>query len=121
MFKFETLEIWKESVKFTSEIYTVVRRFPDWETYNLTSQLTRATISISLNIAEGAGRKSKLDFKRFIQMAIGSLNEVVTCLYIARNQKYISDQDFQNNYNRCEHLSRMLFGFMNYLTESSSK
>ena len=68
MFKFETLDIWKEAVKFISEIYHLTKKFPNWETYSLTSQLTRAATSISLNIAEGSSRESKKDFKRFIQI-----------------------------------------------------
>ncbi len=115
MFKFETLDIWKEAVKFVSEIYDLIKKFPNWETFNLTSQLTRAAISISLNIAEGSSRKSKKDFQRFVQIALGSLNEVVTCLYIARDQKYIDFKDFDTTYGRCEHISKMLYGFTNYL------
>ena len=102
MFKFESLEIWKESVKFIPEIYEVVESFPNWETFNLTSQFTRAAVSISLNIAEGPSRNSKKDFKRFIQISLGSLNEVVTCLYIAHNQKYIDSNKFNKIYGKCE-------------------
>ena len=115
MFKFETLEIWKEAVKFISEIYELTKKFPNWETYRLTSQLTRATTSISLNIAEGSSRSSKKDFKRFIQISLGSLNEVVTCLYVARNEKYINVKEFNEAYQRCEQISKMLYGFKKYL------
>ena len=66
MFKFETLDIWKESIKFISEIYKLTKKLPRFELFNLTSQLTRAAVSISLNISEGSSRKSKIDFKRFI-------------------------------------------------------
>lgn len=115
MFKFESLDIWKESVKFIGEIYKLVSKFPNWETFSLTSQLTRAACSISLNIAEGSGRESKKDFKRFIHMAIGSLNEVVTCLYIAADQKYIKPEEFKEVYAKCEQISKMLYGFVKYL------
>ncbi len=117
MFKFETLDIWKEAVKFASEIYDLIKKFPKSEMFGLTSQLTRAAVSISLNIAEGSSRKSKIDFKRFIQISLGSLNEVVTCLYIAKNQSYIDDKDFNGAYARCEQISKMLYGFMRYLSE----
>lgn len=83
--------------------------------FGLTSQLTRAAVSISLNIAEGSSRKSKVDSKRFIQISLGSLNEVVTCLCIAKNQGYVDNKDFDNAYARCEQLSKMLYGFMRYL------
>lgn len=115
MFKFETLDIWKEAVKFLSEIYKITKKFPNWETYGLTSQLTRAAMSISLNIAEGSSRESKKEFKRFIQISLGSLNEVVTCLYAAKNEKYIDDKEFKGVYEKCEKISKMLYGFHKYL------
>ena len=117
MFKFETLEIWKDSVSFISDIYRLTEKFPNWESYNLTSQISRAATSVSLNIAEGASRGSKKDFKRFIQMAIGSLYEVVTCLYIAKNQKYIDNDEFKTLYDQCERISKMIHGFSNYLNK----
>ena len=104
MFKFETLDIWKESVKFIPEVYALTKKFPNWESYSLTSQFTRAAVSISLNIAEGSSRTSKKDFKRYIQISLGSLNEVITCLYIAKNEKYISTKDFSEAYKKCEQI-----------------
>ncbi len=83
--------------------------------YNLEDQIKRAAISVSLNIAEGSAKKSKIDFRRFIQISRGSLNEVVTCLYIAKNQKYISKEAFDKTYQRCEQISKMLYGFMEFL------
>ena len=117
MFKFETLDIWKESVAFVSEVYQLTHKFPKSEQYNLTSQLNRVAVSISLNIAEGSARKTKADFKRFIQISLGSLNEIVTCLYIALNQKIISQKDFDLYYKQCEKISRMLYGFMKFLNK----
>src|SRR3989338_79290 len=115
MFKFENLEIWKESVKFAGEIYTLSKRFPKKELFGLTSQLTRAAVSISLNIAEGEGRNSDAELSRFTQIAIGSLNEVVTVLFISLEQKYIAQKDFDLSYKRCEQISKMLHAFRNYL------
>ncbi|MCP4650124.1 MAG: four helix bundle protein [PVC group bacterium] len=114
-FKFEKLKVWEEAVKFAKEIYEVTRKFPKAEQFGLTSQLNRAAVSISLNIAEGEGRRSNNDFSRFIQIAIGSLNEVVTLLYITLEQKYISKMEFDNLYNRCEGISKMLHAFRNTL------
>ncbi len=117
MFKFETLDVWKEAVKFASEIYDLTKQFPKSEIFGLTSQLTRAAVSVSLNIAEGSSRKSKIDFKMFIQISLGSLNEVVTCLYVAKNQGYVDNKAFSDTYARCEQISKMLYGFMKYLEE----
>lgn len=114
-FRFENLKIWKESVKFVSEIYALSRKFPKEEQFGLTSQLNRAAVSISLNIAEGEGRNSDAELSRFTQIAIGSLNEVVTILFISLEQKYITQKDFDAFYKRCEDNSKMLHAFRNYL------
>lgn len=114
-FKFENLNIWKEAVKFASEIYDLTKKFPRREQFGLTSQLNRAAVSVGLNIAEGEGRNSDADLSRFIQIAIGSMNEVVTILYISLEQKYINKTEFELFYKRCEHISKMLYAFRNYL------
>ncbi len=114
-FKFEELKIWEEAVKFANEIYSVTKKFPKEEQYGLTSQLTRAAVSISLNIAEGEGRRSDNDWSRFLLISLGSLNEVVTLLYICRNQKIIDEADFKRLYERCEYLSSMIQKFKYYL------
>lgn len=114
-FKFENLNVWKEAVKFASEIYSLTKKFPNDELFGIISQLNRAAVSVSLNIAEGQGRGSDADLSRFIQMSIGSLNEVVTLLYISLEQKYINQADFNRLYKRCEDISKMLHAFRNYL------
>ncbi|MDD5565343.1 MAG: four helix bundle protein [Candidatus Omnitrophica bacterium] len=115
VFKFEELKVWQEAVKFSSEIYKLTQSFPKEEQFGLISQLNRAAVSISLNIAEGSGRRSDPDLSRFIQISIGSLNEVVTLLHICREQSYISQDKFEEFYAKCEHLSKMLHAFRNYL------
>lgn len=114
-FRFEKLEVWKESVKFVNEIYSISNKFPKEEQFGIISQLNRAAVSVSLNIAEGEGRNSDCDLSRFIQISIGSLYEVVTILYICRDQKYINKEQFDKLYIRCEEISKMLHGFKNYL------
>lgn len=114
-FKFEKLRIWNEAVKFANEIYNLTKRFPRSERFGLINQLNRAAVSVSLNIAEGEGRNSDPDLSRFIQISIGSLNEVVTLLYICLEQKFISKKEFDSFYEKCEKLTKMLHAFRNYL------
>ncbi len=114
-FKFEALNVWKESVQFASEIYALTKKFPKNEQFGVTNQLNRAIVSISSNIAEGCGRKSDADLSRFIQISIGSLNEVVTLLYICLNQEYINQTEFKQFYSRSEQIAKMLHAFRNYL------
>jgi four helix bundle protein len=121
MFKFEELEIWKESIKFTSDVYRITKTFPAEERFGLTQQLRNAAISISLNIAEGSGRYHNKDFVRFLQIAIGSLYEVVSGLFIAKNEEYISDKDFKNTYSEAEKIGKMINAFISYLKRSDKK
>ena len=115
MFKFEELEIWKEAIKFASNVYRVTNTFPAEERFGLTRQLRDAAISISLNIAEGSGRYHNKDFVRFLQIAIGSPYEVVSGLFIAKNEEYISDKDFKNTYSEAEKIGKMINAFISYL------
>lgn len=87
---FERLEVWKKAVSFCQVIYSVTRTFPRCENYGLISQVRRAAVSIPANIAEGAGRNSNPDFCRFISIAFGSINEVITLLIIAQECEYLS-------------------------------
>ena len=93
-FRFEKLQIWQDARKFTGEIYKITKSFPVSEKYGLIDQLRRASVSICLNIAEGSDKKSDIEFRRYLRMAIGSCEEVVTALYIALDQKYINKKNF---------------------------
>jgi four helix bundle protein len=67
---FKNLKVWQKSHELTLEIYKVTASFPKEELFGLTSQIRRASSSISANIAEGCGRQSDADFARFLQIAI---------------------------------------------------
>ena len=94
-FKFEKLTIWQDSMDFGEKIFKISINFPKEETFNLTSQIRRASDSIALNISEGSILQSNLEFKRFLGFSIRSLAEVVTCLYKAKNRNYIDEQNFR--------------------------
>ena len=98
-FKFEKLTIWQDSMDFGEKIFKISINFPKEETFNLTSQIRRASDSIALNISEGSILQSNLEFKRFLGFSIRSLAEVVTCLYKAKNRNYIDEQNFSEFYN----------------------
>lgn len=110
-FRFERMEIWIRAIEFAGQIYRVSTHFPTEERYGLTSQIRRASVSISSNVAEGSSRTSDIDFARFIEIAYGSLMECVSQLYIAKNENWISDDDFHVLYQSAEELGRMLSGF----------
>mgnify|MGYP001605857200 CR=1 FL=1 len=93
-FRFENLQVWHDARNFVSDIYKLTRKFPKEEQFSLTDQLRRAAISIALNITEGSDRKSDIEFRRYLRMAIGSCEEVVTALYVALDQKYTDKKNF---------------------------
>jgi four helix bundle protein len=81
----------------------------------LTSQTRRAANSIALNIAEGSGRGTRKDFSHFLDIAVGSTFEVVTCFFLAKKHGYIPEQDLENVKAEGEILSRKIHSFKNTL------
>ncbi len=110
MFNFEKLEVWQKSIDFADFVYRVTKTFPDDERFGLTNQMRRAAVSISSNIVEGTSRHSREDYSRFLEIATGSIFEVVSQSFIAQRQNYISEKDRQTLYSAAEEQSRMLSG-----------
>jgi four helix bundle protein len=82
---FKDLRVWAKAHELTLAVYQRTRAFPKEETYGLTSQLRRASASIGANIAEGCGRRSDAEMRRFVQIARGSANEVEYHLLLAKD------------------------------------
>ncbi|MBI5005067.1 MAG: four helix bundle protein [Candidatus Lloydbacteria bacterium] len=116
---FKNLKVWKESVLFTTLIYTLTKKYPKEEIFGLVSQLRRAAVSIPANISEGSSRQSKKDYGRFIEIAIGSLNEIETILEISLALGYITRDIYQAAQKDIITLGNLLGGFRNYLKKSS--
>ena len=108
MFNFEKLDVWQKAIDFADLIYADTRSFPTEERFGLTTQLRRA--AISSNIAEGSSRSSKVDFARFVEIAGGSVFEVVSESFVARRQNFLSNDNFRKIYAAAEEESRMLSG-----------
>ncbi|HEV8512714.1 MAG TPA: four helix bundle protein [Cyclobacteriaceae bacterium] len=103
-FKFEKLEVWKESVELSSVIHNVTLSFPKDELYVLTSQIKRAADSVSLNIAEGSTGQTNAEFRRFLSFAIRSGIEVIGCIYLAKKRNLINEEDFNFIYSATDSL-----------------
>lgn len=110
MFGFERLEVWQKAIDFADTVYSVTREFPSDERFGLTNQMRRAAVSISSNIAEGSSRNSRKDFARFIEIATGSLFEIVSQSHISRNQGFLTPEEFEILYLAAEEQGRMLSG-----------
>lgn len=119
MFNFERLEVWQKAIAFADEVYAVTRSLPTDERFGLTSQMRRAAVSISSNIAEGSSRFSNNDFARFIEYATGSVFEVVSQSRIGLNQKFLTQDEHDRLYQLAEEQSRMLSGLRRSLLEPS--
>ncbi|MES2135400.1 MAG: four helix bundle protein [Patescibacteria group bacterium] len=112
---YENLKIWQEAVVLATEIYSLTGKFPKEEMFGLTSQLRRAVISISSNIAEGAGRGSKKDNSRFIDMALGSLNEVESLLAVSFELSFIDTAKYESLKEKLKNLGALIGGYRKYL------
>ena len=84
------LDVWRESVALATYIYQVTEKFPRTEVYGLTSQMRRAVVSVSGNIAEGAARFSPKEFGQLLNVAGGSLSELDTQTEIAYNLEFLT-------------------------------
>lgn len=107
MFSFERLNVYQDAVKLVLDIYKVTKTFPRDELFGLVSQLRRAAVSVSLNIAEGSGRGKK-EFMHFLDMARGSCYELVPLLKIASELGYLKQQDFNNLYETADTLAKRI-------------
>jgi len=114
-FRFERLDVWRKAVEFANDVYEMTRVFPDEERFGLTSQMRRASISISSNVAEGSSRSSNKDFARFVEPAYGSLMEVVSQSHIACTQGLLPTQHREELHQKADELARMLSGLRSSL------
>jgi four helix bundle protein len=110
MFNFEKLAVWHQAIELADLVYSITRRFPADERFGLTVQMRRAAVSVSSNIAEGSSRASRTDYARFVEIATGSVFEIVSQANICRRLGLISDEDHGRLYAAAEEQSRMLSG-----------
>ena len=116
MHKFRKLSVWKKSMDFVNQVYVITRDFPKFEQFCLTSQLRRSSLSIPLNIAEGAGSGSDREFKRFLRISLRSIYETITSLEIAQNQKFINNKHFNKLTKEADEIAAMTSGLIKRLT-----
>lgn len=107
MINFEKLEVYQEAIRLALDVYKITRIFPKEEMFGIISQLRRAAVSISLNIAEGSSR-SKKEFPHFLDMAMGSCYELVPLFKISLELKYIDKDRHLNLYKRIDQLAKRI-------------
>ena len=110
--EFTDLNSWKEAHKLVLLVYKSTKDFPKSEIFGLTSQMQRAAVSITSNIAEGFGRQGYKDKINFYYIAQGSLTELKNQLFIARDISYINNNDFNYINLQLEISHRLLQGLI---------
>ena len=109
-FTFFDLRVYQEAKELVKSVYTLLDKFPKYETYALGDQLRRAVTPVPSNIAEGSGRFSIKEKIHFIEIAYGSLTESLCQLDIAHDLEYISDEEFNNEKERINIIGKQLSG-----------
>lgn len=114
-FRFEGLQIWHQALQLSVEVNDLVKTFPSFELYSLSSQIRRASDSVVLNIAERSTGQSTNEFRRFLRYALRSGIEVVSCFFIAKEKGYLSTEIFRHFYDKYEQLCKMITSFQKAL------
>ena len=109
---FHNHKVWQDAVDLATLVYNTTSKLPWFEKKGLCDQLQRAVVSISSNIAEGAGRPTDADFAHFLDQSLGSANEVETQLLISKNLRYISEEQFCQLTNNLTNIQKQLTGLI---------
>ena len=109
---FHNYKVWQDAVDLATLVYNTTSKLPWFEKKGLCDQLQRAVVSISSNIAEGAGRPTDADFAHFLDQSLGSANEVETQLLIPKNLRYISEEQFCQLTNNLTNIQKQLTGLI---------
>ena len=120
MRNFRNLEVWKKAHALTLTIYRTTEQFPTNEQYGLTSQLRRASASIAANLAEGGGRETDGDFRRFVEIAGGSACEVEYHLLLSHDLGLLGGQNYKELDLQINEIKKMLGSFAKRLRSSES-
>lgn len=115
MHNLKELKIWQKAIDLAVDVYKATISYPADERFGLTSQIRRASVSISSNIAEGAGRNSKKEFCNFLGIANGSAYELQTQLVISNKLNLLQDDLLNDLLNQIEELQKMNYAFQKML------
>ncbi len=109
MNRFKDLRVWQEAISIAESIYGLTKNFPSEEKFGLTSQMRRCAVSISSNIAEGAGRNNKKEFNQFIGIALGSAFELESQLIVSLKLGFCKESQADELIEKLNHIQNMLY------------
>jgi four helix bundle protein len=93
MMAYEKFQAWSAAHQLALLVYEVTARWPPAERYQLTAQVRRAALSIPTNIAEGAAKRGKAEFRRYLDIARGSLSELTYLLHFSKDRGLLNDKE----------------------------
>ncbi|MBE9595079.1 MAG: four helix bundle protein [Proteobacteria bacterium] len=117
--RFEDIESWQLGRKLTKLVYDAVKGKRFSKDYGLKDQVCRAAVSIMANIAEGFDSGSKAEFARFLSHAQRSCSEVQSEFYVALDQEYVSQEEFDEIYSMAGKARSKIGGFIKYLKQGT--
>ena len=115
-FVFQNWQVYKDARQLRKEINELVKKWPKEELFVSTDQVKRATLSVMLQIAEGSNRKTDKDKSLFFNRSHTSTDEVMACLDAALDSGYITSEEYQYFYNKCESMAKQFRGLAKYLS-----
>lgn len=118
---YRDLKVWQKSMDMVVEVYELAKRLPSEELFGLTSQIRRAAVSVSANIAEGHGRLHRKEFLRQLSIARGSLVEVETHLQIAMRLGYLEREQSKQLWLQCQEVGRLLSNLIRSLQNDTKR
>ena len=116
---FRSLKVWEKAHELTLAIYEVTREFPKHEIYGVTGQIQRTAVSVPTNIAEGCGKDSDAELKRYFLIAMGSSSELEYLLLLARDLGYLPAENYQILQSKLIEVRKMLNAFIQHLKGKS--
>ena len=114
---YEDLKAWQKAIELVAAIYTATASFPEAEIFGIISQMRRAAASVPSNIAEGQGRLTTGEFRHFVGIARGSLQELETQVHLARRLGYLQEASFRELLRNTKEVIRIVNGLLNSLDE----
>ncbi len=115
MRNFRNYEVWQNGIQLVNKVYKLTNSFPDSEKFGLTSQIRRSAVSIPSNIAEGASRTSEKEFKRFLEISLGSSFELETQFIIAEMTGFIQKPELNETLSQLTSIQKQLNSLRNKL------
>ncbi len=111
---YKNLKIWHLGIEIANDVSDILIDFPNHERYDLSSQISRCSVSMPSNIAEGSSRTDK-SFSHFLDISLGSSFELITQLIVAKHRKYLDEITFQKLELKIEEFQKMTMSFQNGL------